>query len=73
MPREQDPLDEFEYNMEPQSFGEAHPILATIAIIAFIIAGGIPAIAMLSPSFACAIGAVAPHCSEQAPVEPATK
>jgi len=32
-----------------QSFGERHPILATIFILSFVIAGGIPAVAMVWP------------------------
>lgn len=52
------------YKYDGRSFGQRHPVLATIAIVTFAIVGLVPGIAMLSKPVACAVGATEIWCPE---------
>lgn len=48
-------MDEFSF--EHRSFGERHPVLAGIAVVAFIVVAGLPLIGMNNERIACKTGA----------------
>lgn len=52
--------------MTTQSFYDRHPRIASALIVVWVIAGGIPLVAMIWPDFACMLGASDLWCNERA-------